>query len=102
MRWGELCYVQAFGLCHPGYRCHRTRGLRCATGWLPHRRDGADGNANSVSRDPCSPEPVANLQELTVYLESETQVGDTVKVTVSRDGDETDVPLTLAERPQQS
>jgi S1-C subfamily serine protease len=47
-------------------------------------------------------QPVANLQELTVYLESETQVGDTVQVTVIRDGDETDVPLTLAERPQQS
>jgi S1-C subfamily serine protease len=47
-------------------------------------------------------QPVANLQELTVYLESETQVGDTVHVTVIRDGDETDVSLTLAERPQQS
>jgi S1-C subfamily serine protease len=47
-------------------------------------------------------QPVASLQELTVYLESETQVGDTVQVTVIRDGEETTVPLTLAERPQQS
>jgi S1-C subfamily serine protease len=46
-------------------------------------------------------QPVASLQELTVYLESETQVGDTVQVTVVRDGQEVTVPLTLAERPQQ-
>jgi S1-C subfamily serine protease len=46
-------------------------------------------------------QPVASLQKLTVYLESETQVGDTVQVTVVRDGQETTVPLTLAERPQQ-
>jgi S1-C subfamily serine protease len=45
-------------------------------------------------------QPVASLQELTVYLESETQVGDTVQVTVIRDGEETTMPLTLAERPQ--
>jgi S1-C subfamily serine protease len=45
-------------------------------------------------------QPVASLQELTVYLESETQVGDTVQVTVVRDGEETTMPLTLAERPQ--
>jgi len=45
-------------------------------------------------------EPVANLQELTVYLETETQVGDTVDVTVIRDGIERSVQVTLAERPQ--
>jgi S1-C subfamily serine protease len=45
--------------------------------------------------------PVADFQELTVYLESETQVGDTVEVTLIRDGQEMAVSVTLAERPEQ-
>jgi len=36
-----------------------------------------------------------------VYLETETQVGDKVEVTLIRDGQEMKVPLTLAERPEQ-
>jgi S1-C subfamily serine protease len=39
--------------------------------------------------------------QLTVYLESETQVGEKVEVTLIRDGREMKVPLTLAERPEQ-
>jgi S1-C subfamily serine protease len=46
-------------------------------------------------------EPIANFEELTVYLESETQVGDTVEVTLIRDGQEMTVSVTLAERPEQ-
>jgi S1-C subfamily serine protease len=46
--------------------------------------------------------PVASFQELTVYLESETQVGDTVEVTLIRAGQEMKVSVTLAERPEQS
>ncbi len=45
-------------------------------------------------------EPVADLRELTVYLETETQVGDTVGVTIIRDGEEQNVQVVLAERPQ--
>jgi len=45
-------------------------------------------------------EPLADLRELTVYLEAETQVGDTVEVTIIRDGKEQNVQLTLAERLQ--
>jgi S1-C subfamily serine protease len=45
--------------------------------------------------------PVADLQELTVYLETETQVGDKVEVTLIRDGQEMTVTVTLAERPEQ-
>ena len=45
-------------------------------------------------------EKVSNAQELTVYLETETQVGDTVAVTVIRDGAEQVFQVTLAERPQ--
>jgi S1-C subfamily serine protease len=45
--------------------------------------------------------PVANFQELTVYLESETQVGDEVEVTLIREGQEMKVKATLAERPEQ-
>lgn len=47
-------------------------------------------------------EPIADFQELTVYLESETQVGDTVEVSLVRDSQEMTVSVTLAERPEQS
>jgi S1-C subfamily serine protease len=47
-------------------------------------------------------QPTPSLQALTVYLESATEVGDTVQVTVIRDGQEITLPLTLAERPAQS
>jgi len=45
-------------------------------------------------------EPVADLRELTVYLETETQIGDTVEVITIRDGEEQSVQVVLAERPQ--
>jgi len=44
---------------------------------------------------------IASFQELTVYLETETQVGDKVEVTLIRDGQEVTVSVTLAERPKQ-
>jgi S1-C subfamily serine protease len=47
-------------------------------------------------------QPIADFQELTVYLETETKVGDKVEVTLIRDGQKMKVPVTLAERPQQS
>jgi S1-C subfamily serine protease len=43
---------------------------------------------------------VTSFQELTVYLESETMVGDTVDVTVIRDGNEQVISVALEERPQ--
>ena len=45
-------------------------------------------------------EAVDDLQELTVYLETQTQVGDTVEVTIFRGGVEQSVRVTLAERPR--
>jgi len=45
-------------------------------------------------------EPVTNLQELTVYLDTQTRVGDTVEVTIVRDGVEQNVEVVLSERPQ--
>ena len=45
--------------------------------------------------------PVASLQDLTVYLEDQTSVGDAVTVTVVRDGQPQKIDVTLAERPQQ-
>jgi len=44
-------------------------------------------------------EPVNDFQTLTVYLETETTVGDTVDVTIIRDGEELTVLVTLGERP---
>jgi len=41
---------------------------------------------------------IGSLQDLTVYLEMYTQVGDTVQATVLRDGQKVTMPLTLQER----
>jgi S1-C subfamily serine protease len=46
-------------------------------------------------------QPLAGLQDLTVYLESQTEVGDTVTLTVIRNGESQDIDVTLAERPVQ-
>jgi S1-C subfamily serine protease len=43
-------------------------------------------------------QPIASFQELIVYLETETQVEDTVEVTLIRSGQEIKVSVTLAER----
>lgn len=44
-------------------------------------------------------EPVKNSDELLSYLVFETEAGDTVELTVLRDGEEVTLPLTLGERP---
>jgi len=46
-------------------------------------------------------QPIASFQELTVYLEAETQVEDKVEVTLIRDGEEMTVAVVLAARPEQ-
>jgi S1-C subfamily serine protease len=43
-------------------------------------------------------QPVPTLKELTVYLETQTQVGDAVSLTIVREGQEQTVQMTLAER----
>ncbi len=43
--------------------------------------------------------PINDIVDLTVYLEENTQVGETVGVTIVRDGQQMDVPVTLGERP---
>jgi S1-C subfamily serine protease len=45
--------------------------------------------------------PVATLQDLMVYLDDETQVGDQVELTIVRGGRQSAVKVTLGERPQQ-
>jgi S1-C subfamily serine protease len=44
--------------------------------------------------------PVGDFQELTVYLETQTKVGDSVQVTIIRDGQEQTLALTLGEQPR--
>lgn len=44
-------------------------------------------------------EPVNDFEGLTVYLETRTRVGDTVEVTIIRDGQEQIIPVILDERP---
>ena len=45
-------------------------------------------------------EPMMESKEFVAYLETETQVGDTVEVTIVRDGEERNVQAVLGERPQ--
>ncbi len=45
-------------------------------------------------------EPMTTSKEFIAYLETETQVGDTVELTIIRDGEELSVQVTLAEREQ--
>lgn len=45
-------------------------------------------------------EEVENIQDILNYLEQETEVGETIEVTVIRDGERIDIPLTLQSRPQ--
>ena len=45
-------------------------------------------------------EPVDDFEDLTVYLETQTAVGDTVTLTIIRGGEEQTISLTLAERPE--
>jgi 2-alkenal reductase len=43
--------------------------------------------------------PVTRMSDLIGYLESQTQPGDTIKLTVWRNGETTDIDVTLGERP---
>jgi serine protease Do len=43
--------------------------------------------------------PLSDSAELISYLVFETQVGDTIELTVLRDGEEITLPLTLEPRP---
>ena len=46
-------------------------------------------------------EPIASDRDLRLYLDTETEVGQTIQVTVWRDGQELTVPLILTERPRE-
>ena len=43
--------------------------------------------------------PVRNSDDLLSYLVFETKVGETIELTIIREGEETNLPLTLGERP---
>jgi S1-C subfamily serine protease len=45
-------------------------------------------------------QPITTFEDLNVYLETQTRVGDTVNVDIIRDGQQAAVPVTLAERPE--
>jgi len=45
-------------------------------------------------------QPVDNFEDLTVYLETQTTVGDTVQLTIIRDGEEQTLSVSLDERPR--
>jgi S1-C subfamily serine protease len=45
-------------------------------------------------------QPVEDYQALTVYLETKTNIGDTVELTIMRQGEKLIIPVTLEEQPQ--
>jgi S1-C subfamily serine protease len=45
-------------------------------------------------------EPIRSDRDLVLYLDTETQIGQTIEVTIWRDGKEMTVPVTLTERPR--
>jgi S1-C subfamily serine protease len=45
-------------------------------------------------------EPIASDRDLALYLDTQTQVGQTIQVHIWREGKELNVPVTLAERPR--
>ncbi|MFZ1398949.1 MAG: PDZ domain-containing protein, partial [Candidatus Promineifilaceae bacterium] len=55
----------------------------------------ADGDYITAIND----QPVRDSDDLLSYLVFETTVGETVELTVIRDGEEIKLPLTLGERP---
>jgi len=44
-------------------------------------------------------EPIASDRDLTLHLETQTRVGETIQVTIWRDGLELEIPVVLTERP---
>ena len=42
---------------------------------------------------------VDDMEAWTIYLETQTAIGDTVNITLIRDGKEQTIPVVLAERP---
>jgi S1-C subfamily serine protease len=47
-------------------------------------------------------DPIEGMDDLIVYLVKETRPGDTVTMTVLRDGEERSIEVTLGERPRES
>jgi S1-C subfamily serine protease len=45
-------------------------------------------------------EPIANDRDLIRYLDTQTRIGQTVQVTIWRDGQQLTVPVTLTEEPR--
>jgi S1-C subfamily serine protease len=44
-------------------------------------------------------QPIESLRDLTIYLDTQAQIGETVQVTYVRDGQQQTSPVTLTERP---
>lgn len=45
-------------------------------------------------------QPVADMEKWTIYLETQKAIGDTVQITVIRDGQEQVIPVVLEEQPK--
>ena len=75
-------------------------GIRGASGWVRlGRRSQLPVGGDIVTA--IDGWPTNDMQALTIYLEMETTIGDTVELTILRDGKELRVPVKLTERPRE-
>ena len=72
-------------------------GLKPST--TPKTLDGEDINVGGDIIIAVDGVPIHHFEDLLAYLFSKTDVGQTITVTVLRDGQQVDVKITLAERP---
>ena len=72
-------------------------GIRGATRWARVGRYQVPLDGDVIQT--VNGAPVDTLQELTVYLETRTTVGDAIEITIVRDGQEQTVTATLQEQP---
>ena len=73
-------------------------GIQGASHWVAVGRYQlpSDGDILTAIDD----QPISDFKTLTVYLETESTVGETVQATILRDGKELSIPITLGEQPQ--
>ncbi len=73
-------------------------GLQAGSQWLRLGRYQLPVGGDIITA--IDDQPVTDLQTLTVYLETETAIGDTVDLTVVRAGTQLTIPVILGEQPQ--
>jgi S1-C subfamily serine protease len=73
-------------------------GIEAASRWMRMGRYQVPVDGDIITA--IDGRPTADLQALTVYLETQKEIGDTVKLTIARGEEVLQIPVKLAEQPQ--